>query len=55
VLATVFFITSLGLSFLASSKQSAPASVMEGAQTAPATSPAPAVPVESSPAQSIPK
>jgi preprotein translocase subunit SecG len=55
VLATVFFITSLGLSFLASSKPSAPASVMEEAQTAPATSPAPAVPVESSPAQSIPK
>jgi len=55
VLATVFFITSLGLSFLASSKPSAPASVMGGAQTAPAVIPAPAAPVESSPAQSIPK
>ena len=55
VLATVFFITSLGLSFLASSKPSAPASVMEGAQAVPATSAVPVAPVESSPAQSIPK
>ena len=55
VLATVFFLTSLGLSFLASNKPAAPGSVMEGTQTAPATTPAPAVPVESSPAQSIPK
>ena len=55
VLATVFFLTSLGLSFLASNKPAAPGSVMEGAQTAPATTPAPAAPVESSPAQSIPK
>lgn len=54
VLATVFFITSLGLSFLASNKPSAPASVMEGAPAAPAT-PVPAAPVESSPAGSIPK
>lgn len=55
VLATVFFLTSLGLSFLASNKPAAPGSVMEGTQTAPATTPAPAAPVESSPAQSIPK
>ncbi len=55
VLATVFFLTSLGLSFLASNKPAAPGSVKEGAQTPPATPPAPAAPVESSPAQSIPK
>ncbi|MGD9869549.1 MAG: preprotein translocase subunit SecG [Thauera sp.] len=55
VLATVFFITSLGLSFLASNKPAAPGSVMEGAQIAPATEPAPVVPADSSPAQSIPK
>ena len=55
VLATVFFLTSLGLSFLASNKPAAPGSVMEGTQTAPGTTPAPAAPVESSPAQSIPK
>ena len=45
VLATVFFLTSLGLSFLASNKPAAPGSVMEGAQLAPATTPAPAAPV----------
>ncbi len=55
VLATVFFITSLGLSFLASNKPAAPSSVMEGVQVAPAVEPAPAAPVETSPAQSIPK
>ncbi len=55
VLATVFFLTSLGLSFLASNKPAVPGSVMEGAQTVPATAPVPAAPVETSPAQSIPK
>ncbi len=55
VLATVFFLTSLGLSFLASNKPAAPGSIMEGAQTAPATTPTPAAPVASSPAKSIPK
>jgi preprotein translocase subunit SecG len=55
VLATVFFMTSLGLSFLASNKPAAPASVMESGQAVPATPPAPAAPVESSPAGSIPK
>ena len=55
VLATVFFITSLGLSFLASNKPAAPSSVMEGVQVAPAVEPAPAAPGDTSPAQSIPK
>ena len=55
VLATVFFMTSLGLSFLASNKPAAPSSVMEGVQVAPAVESAPAVPVDTSPAQSIPK
>jgi len=55
VLATVFFLTSLGLSYLASNKPAAPSSVMEGVQTAPASEAAPAVPVDTSPAQSIPK
>jgi preprotein translocase subunit SecG len=55
VLATVFFITSLGLSFLASNKPAAPSSVMEGVQVAPAVESAPAAPVDTSPAQSIPK
>ena len=55
VLATVFFITSLGLSFLASNKPAAPSSVMEGVQVAPAVEPVPPAPVDTSPAQSIPK
>ena len=55
VLATVFFMTSLGLSVLASNKPAAPSSVMEGEQVAPAVESAPAVPVDTSPAQSIPK
>ena len=55
VLATVFFMTSLGLSFLASNKPAAPSSVMEGVQVAPAVESAPAAPVDTSPAQSIPK
>ncbi len=55
VLATVFFITSLGLSFLASNKPAAPSSVMQGVQTTAPAEAAPAAPAESSPAQSIPK
>ncbi|MCB1957629.1 MAG: preprotein translocase subunit SecG [Rhodocyclaceae bacterium] len=58
-LATVFFITSLGLSYLATDRQKAPVSVMDSApevpgaavQTPPAT---PAEPADSK-AQSIPK
>lgn len=42
VLATVFFFTSLGLSYLASDRPAAPSSVMEGA--APTSAPAPSVP-----------
>lgn len=55
ILATVFFITSLGLSFLASNKPSQSGSVMEGA--APVTAPAEvnAAPADASKAQSIPK
>ena len=58
VLATVFFITSLGLSYLASDKPAAPSSVMEGVQSAPAGDVVPAVPAaagDDSKAQSIPK
>ncbi|NMG63488.1 preprotein translocase subunit SecG [Azoarcus indigens] len=61
VLATVFFITSLGLSYLASNKPSAPSSVMEGAvQSAPVPSQQPKLeevppPADDSKAQSIPK
>jgi preprotein translocase subunit SecG len=60
VLATVFFITSLGLSYLASSKPAAPSSVMEGVPAAPqpgavAPVPTPAVPADDSKAQAIPK
>lgn len=44
VLATVFFLTSLGLSFLASERPAAPSSVMQGTQTLPAV-PASEVPV----------
>lgn len=57
-LATVFFITSLGLSYLASDKPVAPSSVMEGVQTAPAGDAVPAAPVapaDDSKSQSIPK
>lgn len=56
VLATAFFATSLGLSYLASSKPEAPASIMEGA--APVVVPAveaPAASDDPSKAQSIPK
>lgn len=45
VLATVFFITSLGLSFLATNRTQAPTSVMEQVKTQPAA------PVEPAPAQ----
>ncbi len=45
VLATVFFITSLALSYIATNRPQAPASVMEQVQTQPA------VPVEQAPAQ----
>lgn len=61
VLATVFFITSLGLSYLASNKPSAPASIMEGAvQSVPAPAQQPKAeevpaPADDSKAQSIPK
>ncbi len=57
-LATVFFLTSLGLTYLASDKPAAPSSVMEGVQTTPATDAAPVVPpapLDDSKAQSIPK
>ena len=58
VLATAFFITSLSLSYLASNKPAAPSSVMEGVQGAPVGEQmpaAPSAPVDTSPAQSIPK
>lgn len=45
VLATVFFITSLALSYIATNRPQAPASVMEQVQTQPAA------PVEQAPAQ----
>ena len=56
--ATAFFLTSLGLSYLASNKPAAPSSVMEGLQTAPlpgAVPDVPVVPADDSKAQSIPK
>ena len=59
VLATVFFMTSLGLSFLASERPAAPTSVMQGAQTAPAVPasdvPVPGVPATDSRAGEIPR
>jgi len=58
-LATVFFITSLGLSYLATDRQKAPVSVMDSAPEVPGATLAtpPAVPAEpaDSKAQSIPK
>ena len=56
-LATVFFVTSLGLSYLAGSGQKAPSSVMEDAAVvAPAASEQPAVPADAgSKAGAIPK
>lgn len=53
VLATVFFITSLTLTFLATNKPTQAGSIMEGA--APVTAPANAAPADDSKAQSIPK
>lgn len=58
MLATVFFLTSLGLSYIASNTSRAPTSIMEGAVTAPAPVsdvPVPSVPGEGSPADSIPR
>ena len=58
-LATVFFATSLGLSYLATDRQKAPASIMDAAPEVPAaaTEAPPAAPQEpsDSKAQSIPK
>lgn len=58
-LATVFFITSLGLSYLATDRQKAPTSVMDVAPEVPAAAaeeaPAPASEPADSKAQSIPK
>jgi preprotein translocase subunit SecG len=55
VLATIFFLTSLGLSYLAGGRPAAPQSVMEGVGAAPAETPAPAPAVPDSKSQSIPK
>lgn len=55
ILATFFFLTSLGLSYLAGSRPAAPRSVMEGVGAAPAESPAPVPPAPDSKTQSIPK
>jgi preprotein translocase subunit SecG len=55
VLATVFFITSLGLSYLAGGQPPTPTSVMEGVGTAPAEVPATAPIAPDSKSQSIPK
>jgi preprotein translocase subunit SecG len=59
VLATVFFLTSLGLAYLATSRPRAPAgTVMDAAKTAPAKpaaeAPKPAAPAPSSPATEVP-
>jgi preprotein translocase subunit SecG len=58
VLAAVFFITSLGLAYMANTKPAASGSVMDAAvQTAPATAPAeaPAPAKDAGKAQDIPK
>jgi preprotein translocase subunit SecG len=55
ILATVFFLTSLGLSYLAGGRPAAPKSVMEGVGSTPAEVPAPAPAVPDSKSQSIPK
>jgi preprotein translocase subunit SecG len=58
ILATVFFITSLSLAYVANSKPSASGSVLDKvpAQGAPAAAiPAPTGPVDKSPAKDIPK
>lgn len=58
-LATVFFLTSLGLSYLATNRDRAPTSVMDSAPAVPATDvsvpPAPPAEAPDSKAQSIPK
>ena len=59
ILATVFFLTSLALSFMATSRSQVPTSVMEQVQTQPAE-PVPAVPAQpaagaDSKAKEIPK
>lgn len=58
VLATVFFLTSLGMAYLASTASAPPASIMEGVSTVPVPAAAdtvPAVPQDGSPAGSIPR
>jgi preprotein translocase subunit SecG len=58
VLATAFFLTSLGLSYLANDKPAAPSSIMEGVQVPPSQDAVPAVPpvpADDSAAQAIPK
>lgn len=55
ILATVFFVTSLSLSYLAGGRPAAPKSVMEGVGSAPAEMPAQAPAVPDSKSQSIPK
>ncbi len=53
ILATVFFLTSLGLSYIASNRPAAPTSVME--QAVPAPTPAPAAPTpDAKPAETPP-
>lgn len=49
VLATAFFLTSLGLSYLATNSKKAPTSVMEQVQTQPVTPAAPAAKPEAAP------
>lgn len=55
VLATVFFLTSLSLSYLAGSKPAQPSSIMQDATSAPAAQPAATGEGGDSKAQSIPK
>ena len=58
VLATVFFLTSLGMAYLASTASAPPASIMEGVSTVPVPAGAdtvPPVPQDGSPAGSIPR
>lgn len=57
ILATVFFVTSLTLSYLANKKPAAATSVMDSVKTAPVTTPAavPAAPAADSKAKEIPK
>lgn len=58
VLATVFFLTSLGMAYLASSATAPPASIMEGVSSMPVPTAVDAVPVpqqDGTPAGSIPR